>query len=44
MRVGLVAHIPDYAVTRAVENTVQRDGKLDDSQIGSQMPAVEGDD
>ncbi len=37
--IGLVTHIPDYAVMRCVVDIVQGDGKLDHAEAGAKMPA-----
>ena len=43
MPVGLVAHIPDQAVIRGVEDIVQGDGELHHPQGGAQVPFLDGD-
>ena len=42
VRISLVAHIPDDAVLRGVENIVQRQREFHGSQVGTQMPAGRG--
>ena len=42
VRIGLVAHIPDDAVLRGVENVMQRQRQLHRAQIGAQMPTGGG--
>jgi hypothetical protein len=40
MNVALVPYIPDNFVARAVENTMQGDGKLHCPQIGGEVASV----
>ena len=39
VRIGLVAHVPDEAVARGVEQIVQGDGELDDAEAGAEVAA-----
>jgi len=39
VHVALVPHVPDDLVPRAVVNTVQRQGQLDDPEVGREMPS-----
>ncbi len=43
VRIGLVAHVPDQAVARRVENIVQGDGELDHAQSRPEVTARFGD-
>ncbi len=42
VRVALVRDVEDDLVRRGVEDTVQRDGELDDGQVGGHVPADDG--
>jgi len=42
VHVALVAHVPDELVAGAIKDTVKGDGKLDDAEVGSQVPAGGG--
>ena len=37
VRVALVAHVPDQAVGRRIEDGVQGDGQFDGAEVGRQM-------
>ena len=39
VRVALVADVPDQAVLRRIEDSVQGDGQLDGAEVGRQMAA-----
>ena len=39
MRIGLMAHIPDQAILRRIEDVMQCDGQLDDAEARTQMAA-----
>ena len=39
MDIGLMTHIPDYFVIRALESPVQGQGQFYNSQVGCQMAA-----
>ncbi len=39
VRIGLVAHVPDEAVARGIEQIVEGDGQLDDAEAGAQVAA-----
>jgi hypothetical protein len=39
MRVSLVAHVPDQAVIRCIENVMKSDGQFDYTQARTQMAA-----
>ena len=43
VRIGLMADVPDQAVSRRVEDVVQRDGELDHAEAGAEMPAGDRD-
>ena len=42
VRVALVPHVPDQLVLGRVEHEVQRNGQLDDTQAGPDVPAGDG--
>ncbi len=43
MHVGLVPGVPEDSILRAVEDAVQRQGELDDAQVGAEMSTGFGD-
>jgi hypothetical protein len=40
VRIGLVAHIPDDAVVRRIEDVVQRDGEFHHAEARAEVPAA----
>ena len=44
VRVGLVSHIPDDLVFRAIHGGMERHGQLDHAEAWGEMPAVFRDD
>ena len=42
MNVRLVADVPDELVRRQVEHSMQRERQLDNTEVGREMPAIDG--